>query len=112
MNLATLSEKYAVTGQIDAADLTALAELGYSTVVCNRPDGEEPGQPGSEEIKAACEASGLEFHLLPISGPAVDPAMVGEFVALYRRAPGLVLGYCRSGARSAMLWQIAVSQIE
>ena len=112
MKFATLSAKYAVSGQIDPTDLVEIAAMGYSTVVCNRPDGEEPGQPGSEQMRVACESNGLEFHLLPISGPIVDPAMVGEFVAIYRGAPGLVLGYCRSGGRSAMMWQLAAVELD
>ena len=112
MKLSPLTDKYAVSGQIEQADLSDLVAMGYSTVVCNRPDGEEPGQPGSEEIRAACESAGLEFHLLPITGPVVDPAIVDEFIAVYRRATGPVLGYCRSGARSAVLWQLAAVELD
>ena len=109
---AALSDKYAVAGQITPADVVEIATMGFTTVICNRPDGEDAGQPGADEIRAACESHGLEFHLLPIVSPGIDPATVVDFIALYRSASRRVLGYCRSGTRSAMLWQIAAHQLD
>ena len=37
-------------------------------IVNNRPDGEEPGQPAGDEIKAAAEAAGLDYRHIPVAG--------------------------------------------
>ena len=45
--------------------------------------------------------------MLPIRGPAVEPDTVQQFLDVMRNAKGPVLGYCRTGTRSAILWQLA-----
>jgi uncharacterized protein (TIGR01244 family) len=42
MNLKQIVDGYAVTPQLDPADMAALAESGVTTVICNRPDAENP----------------------------------------------------------------------
>ncbi|KAK0340933.1 hypothetical protein LTR94_028496, partial [Friedmanniomyces endolithicus] len=55
--------------RIAPSALAELAEtLGLKQVINNRPDHEEPGQPTSEEIQAAAEATGLEYVWAPVSG--------------------------------------------
>ncbi len=99
-----LSEDFTVGAQIRADDVGALAEAGYSVVVCNRPDDEEPGQPSAADIAAACEAHGLEFHHLPIRGGNLDAGTVESFRRALDTSTGRVFAYCRSGQRSALLW--------
>lgn len=110
MNFARLSDRYSVAPQIQPADVEFFAAQGFTIVICNRPDGEATDQPTAESIRAACENQGIEFHMIPMSGRDVDPDTVEQFLAVMRGASGPVLGYCRSGTRSAILWQIA-SQI-
>ena len=40
-----LTPKLAVASQITPADVARIAAEGYTTILNNRPDGEEPGQP-------------------------------------------------------------------
>ncbi len=104
MNVQSLSEDFTVAGQIRADDVGAIADAGYRVVVCNRPDGEDPGQPDAADIGAACEARGLEFHHLPIRGANLDAGIVETFRGILDNATGPVFAYCRSGQRSAYLW--------
>lgn len=97
---------YAVSAQIDSADVARAAADGYTTLVCNRPDGEDVGQPVAATIKAAAEASGMRFVSLPYSGHA-SPAIVAETAALLEETNGPVLAYCRTGKRSIMAWALA-----
>jgi sulfide:quinone oxidoreductase len=107
MNFARLSERYSVAPQIRPADIGFIAEQGFTIVICNRPDGEDPGQPLAESIREACEKLGIEFHMIPMSGRRVSEDTVERFLDVMKSADGPALGYCRSGTRSAILWQMA-----
>ncbi|HVQ07173.1 MAG TPA: TIGR01244 family sulfur transferase [Allosphingosinicella sp.] len=93
-------------GQLQAADMAAAVERGVTTIVNNRPDGEEPGQPAAADLEAAAKAAGLAYVHIPIvaelSGDKVD-----ALGAALERAEGLALLCCRSGTRSAYLWALA-----
>ena len=107
MNFARLSDRYSVASQIQPSDVEAFADQGYTVVICNRPDGEDPGQPTADSIRVACEEKGIAFHMIPMSGRWVGQDTVERFVEVMQHADGPVLGYCRSGTRSAILWQMA-----
>jgi sulfide:quinone oxidoreductase len=107
MRIVQLSDNYSVTMQIDPDDVESFAQDGFKTIICNRPDGEEFGQPTSASVREACEKHGIAFHMIPMRGSAVSPDMLQQFLDVIRNADGPVLGYCRSGTRSAILWQVA-----
>jgi uncharacterized protein (TIGR01244 family) len=97
-----LDDRVFVAGQIRPEDMAGIAALGVTTIVNNRPDGEEPGQPSGDEIADAAEAAGLVYREVPVSG-GIEPAQI-ETMA---EADGKLLLYCRSGTRSAYLWALA-----
>lgn len=107
MNFAKLSDEYSVATQIDPADVEYFAGEGYTAVICNRPDGEDAGQPSSDSIREACEQRGIDFHMIPMLGRMVSPESVHQLLAVMAGATGPMLAYCRSGTRSAILWQMA-----
>ena len=104
-----LAEDVAVSPQITASDVAEAAKLGYATIVCNRPDGEEPGQPSAAEIEAAAQDVGLSFLHVPFAGANMTDADV-DAMAAAMQAPGKLLAYCRSGTRSAGLWAMAATR--
>ena len=110
MNFARLSDRYSVAAQIEPADIEIIAGQGFTIVICNRPDGEDPGQPSAESIREACDEQGIEFHMIPMSGRWVGEDTVDRFLEVMKNADGPVLGYCRSGTRSAILWQMAAQK--
>ena len=97
---------FAVAGQIELNDLARAAAEGFKVVICNRPEGEDPGQPTAAEVQAAVEAVGMEYRALPFAGPP-PPNVVAETAELLEAAPGPVLAYCRTGRRSIMAWAMA-----
>lgn len=102
-----LDDRTLVAGQITAADLEQAKGLGVTMVVNNRPDGEDPGQPTSEEIEAAAEAAGLDYRHIPIAR-GMGPAQIEEMQsALSEVGEGRMLAYCRSGMRSTLAWAVA-----
>lgn len=109
MDIRKIDDSISVAPQIEAGDLASLAELGFRSVICNRPDGEAPDQTGQQTIAEATAAAGLEFRFLPLSPGQLTPQLVGEFGAALADMPGPVLAYCRSGTRSATLWALSQS---
>jgi sulfide:quinone oxidoreductase len=108
MNISHIADDYAVAPQIFPHHVTILAAQGFVAIICNRPDGEEPGQPTAAEIAAACDAAGLAFHHVPVSGMPIAIEFIEEHRRLITDSDGLVLGYCRSWQRSQIIWQASV----
>ncbi|NCF73944.1 MAG: TIGR01244 family phosphatase [Gammaproteobacteria bacterium] len=107
MTMIKLSENYAVAPQVFPDDVTRIAAEGFVVIICNRPDGEEPGQPTAAEVAAACENAGLAFHHIPISGVPVAQELIQEQHRLIETSTGPVLAYCRSGQRSQFIWEVS-----
>lgn len=103
MTIKRIDSRFATTGQIRPEDIAQLARDGYAAIVCARPDNEEPGQPGFAEIAREAEKQGMKAVHIPVSGaPSAD--QIGRFAEAMKSIDGPVLGYCRSGARSAALY--------
>lgn len=109
MEIRKLTEEVSVAGQIAAADMPTVKAAGFRSLVCNRPDGEGPGQPAYETVAAAARAEGLEAHYLPVVSGALTTENVDDFARLLPSLPKPVLAYCRSGARSTQLWSLATT---
>lgn len=105
MGFTFLTDSFAVSAQILPEVIGELPGQGFVAVVCNRPDGEDEGQPLAKDIEAACVAAGLEFMHLPMVGPNFTADDVAGLQSMMEK--GKVLSYCRSGNRSAILWKAA-----
>ena len=97
---------FAVAGQISPADLPRLAEAGFKTILCARPDHEEPGQPNFTAIEKAATEAGLKAVHIPVSGMVGEGQLIRMETAL-RDLPKPMLAYCRSGARAGSLYAYA-----
>lgn len=107
MNPRKIDSAFSVSEQIAPEDVRAIADAGFRSIICNRPDDEGPGQPRFSEIAAAARAAGLASAYLPVVSGGIGERDVQRFAELIGTLPGPVLGFCRSGARSAALWQAA-----
>ena len=102
------TESFATAPQITSHDLAEIAAMGFKTVVNNRPDGEGgPEQPANAEIEAAAKAAGLNYAYLPVISGQITEQQARDFAHLLATAPGPLLAFCRSGARSQNLYQLA-----
>jgi sulfide:quinone oxidoreductase len=111
MSVQALSADFAVAGQITPDDVSAIARAGFKSIICNRPDGEAgPDQPSSASIAQAAEVAGLKAQYLPVIAGQITPDHGAAMARLLAELPAPVLAYCRSGARSTSLWQLARSQ--
>lgn len=104
MNTTQLSPNYWVSPQITVEDVHEAQRLGFTAIVCNRPDGEAPEQPPAADIEKACAQVGLKFVDLPMVGPNYSADMVAQLQQLLSEEDK-ILGYCRSGNRSSILFQ-------
>jgi uncharacterized protein (TIGR01244 family) len=97
-----------VAPQLHPQSMAEVARLGFKSVVNNRPDFEGgPDQPTNADIGAAAQAAGLEYRFLPVAGGYQSPEEVAQLAQLLRELPRPVLLFCRSGARSARLYNLA-----
>lgn len=104
MPIFQLTETLSVAAQVTPQDIPNIAAQGFSTVVCNRPDGEVPDQASMDAIEAACNDANLLFVRYPVDAlnfPGPDLEGLGD---LFDDAGQRVLAYCRTGTRCANLW--------
>lgn len=105
-----LDDKTMVAGQIGPDDVAALKAQGITLIINNRPDGEDAGQPTSDEIEQAAKAAGVDYRHVPIArglGPSDIEAMRE---AIHSTGEGKLFAFCRSGNRSVLAWAVAQSE--
>ncbi len=107
MQINKVDSDISVAPQIAASDLAAIAEAGFKTVICNRPDGEGNDQPLFHEIEEAAKQAGLAAHYLPVESGKVSDEDAEQFGHALDAAPKPALAYCRSGTRSITLWSLS-----
>ncbi len=102
-----LNDDVSVAPQLELADVTALAKAGFKSIICNRPDDEDGEHPRSSAMADAAKKAGLQFAYVPaVSGAITDQD--GEKMAMaLSTLPTPILAYCRSGARSTKLTEMA-----
>ena len=103
-----LSPDVCVAGQLDPAAMAWAAQVGFKSVINNRPDFEGgPAQPTHAAMQAAAQAAGLEYVFLPVQGAYQSPEEIARFAQLMQSLPKPIRAFCRSGARSGRLFQAA-----
>jgi uncharacterized protein (TIGR01244 family) len=110
MDYRRINDDYAVAGQITADQVAEIKAAGFKSVICNRPDGEQPGQPTAAEIKAAVEAAGLTFRHIPVISGQITGDDVEKTAEALGELEGPVFAYCRSGTRCTNLFMMAQQQ--
>ncbi|HRH21445.1 MAG TPA: TIGR01244 family sulfur transferase [Brevundimonas sp.] len=107
MDIRPIDATLSASPQIAADDMIEIARLGFRSVVSNRPDGEEPGQPPALDIADAAKTLGLRFTHIPVVGGAIGDDEVTAFRKALDDLPGPILGFCRTGTRTTTLWALA-----
>lgn len=103
------NDQFGTLGQIDPSHLAEIAKQGYKSVINNRPDFEGgPDQPTNAAIQAQAESLGLHYAYLPVVPGAFTHEQILEMARLLKTMPGPILAFCRSGARSTNLYQMAL----
>jgi sulfide:quinone oxidoreductase len=107
MEISRLPDRGAVAGQVRPEQLAELAASGFVGIVNNRPDGEAPDQPSSDELEAEARRQGLSYWHIPVVPGEMTAENVRSFAGLLETVDGPLLAFCRTGTRSANLFKAA-----
>ncbi|MEG8043724.1 TIGR01244 family sulfur transferase [Sphingomonas faeni] len=105
-----INESISVAPQIAVEQVAEIAAAGYTTIVNNRPDDEDAGQPSGDAIRAAAEAAGLKYVSIPVTHAGFSHPQIDAMTQALTDSDGPVLAYCRSGTRSCNLWALAAAK--
>lgn len=106
-----LSETVFASQQIELADVAFAKSAGVTTIINNRPDGEDPNAPQSDAIEAEALAAGLGYIAIPVGHSGFSEVQIDAMVEAMKSAEGGLLAYCRSGTRSTFLWALASAKM-
>jgi uncharacterized protein (TIGR01244 family) len=106
MEIRALTPTYAVSPQIEPADLAAIKAAGYTTVINNRPDGEIAEDLHGPLMAAAAEALGLTFIINPLIPGNFTPENIAIQAGAVAQSNGPVFAYCASGNRCSIIWAL------
>ena len=64
MEYREISNNYSVSGQILPEEIAAVKAAGFKSIICNRPDNEQPGQPSADSVKdgGGSGGAGVPLH--------------------------------------------------
>jgi uncharacterized protein (TIGR01244 family) len=106
-----IDDHFIAAPQIAVSGIADAKALGITTIINNRPDGEDPSEPQGAEIEAAARAAGLDYVAIPVTHAGFSGPQVAAMAVALEAATGPVLAYCRSGTRSTLLWALARTQL-
>ncbi|MCK7543018.1 TIGR01244 family sulfur transferase [Marinobacter bryozoorum] len=107
MDIRKIDDNISVAPQINPEDVAEVARLGFRTLVANRPDQEEPGQPAMADIQRAAEEHGVKWVFLPVESGSIQDSDVDAFAPMFDEAEKPMLAFCRSGTRCTVLWALS-----
>lgn len=110
MDFRKIDDTISVAPQISVEDVAEAARLGFRTLVANRPDHEEPGQPAMADLEAAAREQGLDWVYMPVQSGNITDDDVDRFAPMIRDAEKPVLAFCRSGTRCTVLWALSAAR--
>ncbi|MEM7545399.1 MAG: TIGR01244 family sulfur transferase [Pseudomonadota bacterium] len=105
-----LSGSMSIAAQIVPDDLPYIVDLGFRSILSNRPDGEAEDQPDTDDLRRLAFDHGLVFAHLPVIAGAIDDTDVLAFEQTLGDLPTPILAFCRTGHRSAILWSLVMAR--
>lgn len=106
MDIRPVTPRYAVTPQITPDDVAAIKAAGFTRVICNRPDAENPPELSAGAMEAMVREAGLDFVNLPLTYPTMTPDTIAAQMDAIESGEGKVLAYCASGTRCTTIWAL------
>jgi len=110
MDIRKIDDTISVAPQITVEDVAEVARQGFKTLVANRPDQEEFGQPSMADIESAAHEHGLTWVFMPVESGNITDQDIDEFAPMIRDADKPVLAFCRSGTRCTVLWALSAAR--
>lgn len=107
MDIRQITPRYSVSPQINPEDFAAIKAAGFTKVICNRPDVENPPSHQADAMAAAAAAAGIQFEVLELTHQTMTPDNVLKQFEMVDAADGPVLAYCASGTRCTVIWALS-----
>lgn len=107
MDIRQITPRYSVSPQINPEDFAAIKAAGFTKVICNRPDVENPPSHQADAMAAAAAAAGIQFEVLELTHQTMTPDNVVKQFEMVDAAEGPVLAYCASGTRCTVIWALS-----
>lgn len=108
IQITKLSDDFSTAPQISMDDIPEIAQLGFKTIINNRPDLEGgESQPTSAELRLTAEKNGVTYIYIPVIPNNILPTQVDAFATAYALADKPVLGFCRTGNRAGNIYKLA-----
>lgn len=107
MQLHKLTDQLSVSPQVALEDIPKLSDLGFKSVICNRPEKESEDQPEMLAIENAVKAAGLTWQHQPVISGNINDQDVEDFAKLMEKLPKPVFAFCRTGTRCSILWALS-----
>ena len=105
-----LTSTVSVTGQMTPSKFEQLIQQGFKSVIINRPDQETGNNVTVSQLRSIAEKSQVSVIYQPVVSGQLSQANIEEFARYYNELPKPILMVCRSGTRSAALFNQAKSQ--
>ena len=109
MHISQLSPDYSVAPQILVEDVSTILKAGFKSVICNRPDQENPVYCQIKAVKTAVLAAGLEFAENFFDSYSFGTDTIKRQTQLLKQLPSPVLAYCASGHRCSVIWAFSLA---
>lgn len=111
LNITKISDTYSTAPQIQPSDIAEIAQLGFKTIINNRPDLEGGAeQPSSDAIAEAAKQHGIQYVYIPVVPNQIQASQVDAFNQAFAEAAKPVLGFCRTGNRASQMYSRATAQ--
>ncbi len=106
-----LNSKLSVAGQMTADKFSALLKQHhFKSVIVNRPDQEQGNAVTVNELRNIAEKSQVSVIYQPVTSGKISQTDIIEFAKYYQELPKPILMICKSGSRSAALFNQAKAQ--
>ncbi len=107
MTFNEIDENCTVSAQISPEDISDIIAAGFKSIICNRPDGESADQSPFALIEDAAKKAGVPIRNIPVipGGLTMDDVTAMQLALV--ELPKPIFAYCRSGARSGNLYNLA-----
>ncbi len=108
IQITKVSNDFSTSPQISVDDIAEIAQLGFKTIINNRPDAEGGAeQPASTLLEEKAKQHGLAYAYIPVVPNNILPNQIEAFAAAFSASAKPVLGFCRTGNRAGNLYQLA-----
>lgn len=108
LQITKVSDDFSTVPQISAEDIAEIAQLGFKTIINNRPDHEGgDAQPTSAQLKKVAEDHHLTYVYIPIIPNNIQAEQIDAFNAAYVAVAKPVLGFCKTGNRAGSIFKLS-----